>query len=201
MDFLRKFLQFDRLVFPILSVLALSAFASFFIYRQFSSGPRFVARIVHRDIELVVNTLAKIDEQCSILSFDGDQNKLDFFTVKEFTGSEVGSLHLAHPQMWQGPYLHDNPQIQGKEYQFCKTREGLFVVPGDGVNLPNEYVVDGRALRDKFMGELTAKGGHLHFDGLSFAKKLPFRIGDWPAPGMVKAAKDIEEMAEALPFS
>ena len=201
MKFLSKFLQFDRSIFPILSVLALGFFATFFIYRQYSSGPRFVAKIVAQDINLVIDTLTKIDEQCSILSFDGAQNKIDFFTVKEFIGSEVGSLNLAYPQMWQGPYLHDNPQVQGKEYQVIKTAEGLFVVPGDGVTLPNEYVVNGRALIEKSMSTLAVEGGDLYFDGISFAKKLPFAIGDWPASGMVKAGKDVEELVEALPFT
>ncbi len=193
----------SKRIFTVVALALLGFFVSFFIYRQYSHAPLFMARVVGRDMQLVVETLTKIDTECSILSFDSDQNKLDFFTVKEFIGSEVGPLNLAYPKMWQGPYLHDNPQVQSKEYQAIKTKEGVFVIPGDGVMLPSEYVVDGRTLlqQGEAMAVLTGKGGPLHYEGISFAAKLPFAIGDWPAPDMMKASDEIEGLLEAIPFS
>ena len=193
----------NRRLFTTFTLLLLGFFAIFFTYRQYSHGPIFMARVIGRDMQQVVEALTTIDENCSILSFDSDQNRLDFFTVKSFIGSEVGPLNLAYEAMWQGPYLQDNPQVQGKEYQAIKTKEGVFVIPGDGVRLPNEYVVDGQALLQKGepMAVLTAEGGSLHYEGISFAQKLPFQIGDWPAPAMMKASDEIEEMVEGLPFT
>ena len=193
----------NRRLFTTFTLLLLGFFAIFFTYRQYSYGPLFMARVVGRDLQLVVDTLTTIDDNCSILSFDSEQNRLDFFTVKSFIGSEVGPLNLAYSTMWQGPYLQDNPQVQGREYQAIKTKEGVFVIPGDGVKLPGEYVVDGRALLQtgEAMATLTSKGGPLHYHGISFAQKLPFQIGDWPAPEMMKASDEIEGLVEALPFS
>ena len=61
--------------------------------------------------------------------------------VKSFEGSEVGSLNLAYPKKWQGPYLGDNPTFQGKAYQIIRTKNGYFVTPGDGIMLPNGLVI------------------------------------------------------------
>jgi hypothetical protein len=46
-------------------------------------------------------------------------------------------MNLARPKNWQGPYVEDNLEVQGIAYQVMRTKQGYFIIPGDGVVLPN----------------------------------------------------------------
>lgn len=82
-----------------------------------------------------------IDATAGIASFEHDHNHIDFLTVKSFLGSEVGPMNLIHPKKWAGPYLHDNPTFQEKLYQVAKAKDGYWLLPGEGVQLPNGNVI------------------------------------------------------------
>ncbi len=83
----------------------------------------------------------QIDAKCKIIGFNYDKTIIDFLNVGQFSGSEVGSMNLAYPQKWQGPYLKENPHVQNKFYQIVRTAYGYFIVPGDGVRLGNGKVI------------------------------------------------------------
>lgn len=97
--------------------------------------------IIAQDVKQLAGILKQIDEKCKIIDFDQQQNPIDFLNVKSFVGSEIGSMNLAYPQQWEGPYLNDNPTIQEKTYMVVKTKKGYFVTPGNGVRLGNGKVV------------------------------------------------------------
>lgn len=99
------------------------------------------AIFISQDVEQLADIFEKIDTDCGIIDFDYQKNPINFLNTGSFSGSEVGPMNLAHPKKWQGPYLQDNLTIQDKEYQVVKTGRGYFIVPGDGVKLPNGLVV------------------------------------------------------------
>ncbi|HEX2977746.1 MAG TPA: hypothetical protein VHO47_01360 [Candidatus Babeliales bacterium] len=83
----------------------------------------------------------KINDDAGIMDFDHQKNYIDFLNVKSFSGSEVGSMNLAYPDKWQGPYLKENPTVQEQNYQVVRTKKGFFIVPGNGVKLSNGKVI------------------------------------------------------------
>ena len=97
--------------------------------------------IIADDVARVVALLTTIHDTCRIIDFDYQQNRINFLNVGTFSGSEVGSMNLAYPQKWEGPYLNDNPTMQEQEYLVVKTNKGYFVTPGNGVRLPSGKVI------------------------------------------------------------
>src|SRR5205085_10289622 len=93
------------------------------------------------DIARLKDVFQKIHKDCVIIDFDAQKNPINFLNVAAFSGSEVGPMNLAHPEKWQGPYLHDNPTIYHIAYQVVSTKQGYFVTPGDGVTLPNKKII------------------------------------------------------------
>jgi hypothetical protein len=102
--------------------------------------------VIADDVTRLAHILRQIDETCKIINFKEEKTVIDFLNVVEFAGSDVGSMFLAHPERWQGPYLKENPSVQGIFYNILNSRQGYFVVPGDGVKLGNGMVI-GKTLK------------------------------------------------------
>lgn len=100
-----------------------------------------VDAMVHQDVMALQKVFQKIHQDCKILSFDHEKNYIDFLTVKEFVGDQVGAMNLAVAKFWKGPYLKENPEVQEHAYVILKNKQGYFIVPGDGVVLSNGKVV------------------------------------------------------------
>lgn len=98
-------------------------------------------QLVVFDVQRLADTLNTINDQCGIISFDYPKNQINFLNVIDFKGSEIGTMNLAYPDKWQGPYLDDNPIIQGKYYIVAVTKKGHFVVPPDGVELSEGKII------------------------------------------------------------
>ncbi len=127
------------------------------------------------DDYLIINTVTQlgcifdtIDATAGISSFEHDKNNIDFLTVKSFIGSEVGSMNLVHPKKWKGPYLSDNPTMQEKLYQIVKTKDGYWIMPGDGVKLGNgnvmgkDIIISPQSTVDQFIDQgLVSSSGKL----------------------------------------
>lgn len=107
------------------------------IFNAMFSSKDYVADLIVRDVNKLATIFEHIDKHCKILSFEYQKNPINFLNVKEFSGSEVGPMNLAHPERWEGPYLEDNPTMQEKEYLIVRTKKGYFITPGEGVILPN----------------------------------------------------------------
>ena len=112
---------------------------SFFSLIKRSRGV--VDSIVAEEIDKLGKIFNRINSSCKIIGFEHKKNHIDFLTVEKFVGSEIGSMNLAYPSEWQGPYLKDNPTMQEKLYQIVKTNTGYFILPGNGVKLSNGKVI------------------------------------------------------------
>jgi hypothetical protein len=97
----------------------------------------------------------RINDCCKITGFRRQKDYIDFLNVVKFEGSMIGSMNLAQPQDWQGPYLEQNLSIEGKEYQIVVTKKGYYIIPGDGVKLANGQII-GNTLRVTYNTDIDA---------------------------------------------
>lgn len=197
-----------RKIFPFLSITLLIFLILFFFVRIYKNKPYFITSVISKDIGRIVDSLNRIDQKCNILSIEHERNYVDFLTVTKFVGSEVGCLNLAFPDKWQGPYAQDNPTMRGKLYEIVKTKEGIFVVPGFGVMLPNRLEVgkDFEITFDSSIREMLQEGGPLNYKGQALAAELKFKIGDWGDEELVKKSivslnDDIKELNAVTSFT
>ncbi len=130
-----------RAIFPILTVLLFIMLIGVFVFRLFYQVRVGTDLIISQEVQQLVEIFKRIDKKCKIIDFDYQQNHINFLNVKSFEGSEVGSMNLAYPKQWEGPYLSDNPTIQEKEYMIVRTKKGYFVTPGQDVRLGNGRVI------------------------------------------------------------
>jgi hypothetical protein len=126
---------------PVLTVALLIVLIGISIYTLMQKSNSSTAVIIDRDLQMLVDVFHRIDQDCKILHFDYPLTRIDFLNVKSFVGNEVGSMHLAYPDRWKGPYMQANPMVQGQEYMVVVTHKGCFITPGTEVQLPNGKVV------------------------------------------------------------
>jgi hypothetical protein len=119
----------------LLTLFGIVIFNFYYQTREYSSG------LITKDLGFLQTIFKQIDDKCRIVSFDHTKNSINFLNVGCFEGFEVGPIKLAYPKQWQGPYVEKNPSLQGVEYQIVRTKSGYFIVPGDGVILPNGKVM------------------------------------------------------------
>ena len=199
-----KFLKY----FPLVSVVTFGLIILMFVLRFLYTRPQIVASLVENDIGIISLAIEKIDSRCSILKIVGNKADIDFLNIKKFSGSVVGPLSLAYPENWEGPYLKSNPTLRGTFYQIVKASDGFFIVPGDGVELPNGVVLgkDLVVTPELFLENHISSGGLLTYKGRSLGKKLEFKIGDWETWELQKEkVKELDRMLEelntAMPFT
>lgn len=146
------------------------------VYRLFYQARTVVNSIVVEHIAQLGDIFKKINDTCVITDVTQPVNHINFLTVKSFVGSEIGPLNLAYPKEWRGPYLKDNPSIQGHVYEIVKTKQGYYIVPGMGVQLTNGKVMgkDIVITPDTDMHALIEKGTLRH-DGKALAIPLPMK--------------------------
>ncbi len=113
--------------------------AVIFSYRYRSTD--LTGNVIADDVQKLAKIFDAIHEQCGIISFDYQQNPINFLNVKSFTSSEIGPMNLSYADKWNGPYLEDNLAVQGKEYMVVRTQKGYFITPGEGVKLPNGFII------------------------------------------------------------
>lgn len=147
------------------------------IYQFYKQAWVSTDRIMADHIEQLVGILKSIDETAGIGTINHERNYIDFLNVRSFSGSEVGALNLIRPGQWKGPYLVTNLTMQGKLYEIVKTKEGYYIVPGEGVKLSNKKVI-GKDIKFTFDSDIEAfvnnKVG-LEFDGRPLAARLPLK--------------------------
>src|SRR3990172_12711866 len=122
--------RFLQKYFVVFSATLLSLLLVVFFFRIFRSRTEVLGAVIIDDLAHIERVLNQVDKECNILSIRTERAVLDFFTVVKFAGSTVGCLNLAHPKKWKGPYLQQNPSVQGKLYEVVGTKEGYFVIPG-----------------------------------------------------------------------
>ncbi len=199
---------FLKKYFTMFSSTMLLALAVIFIFRLANNKPYFLASVMSEDLQKMAKILKKIDKHCNILNISCQHCQIDFLTVEKFTGSEIGCLNLAYPDKWKGPYFSTNPRIQQKHYELVNIDEGLFIVPGNGVQLPNGYVMgkDVVISRTTPIKKLIAQDGLLNYKGQALAYHLVFKIGDWDSSRTTPEELDrvnslFKEFNEAMSFT
>ncbi len=195
--------------FMYVSVTVMTAIVGLYIVSSFYERPYYIAQIMQNDLDTLLTILNKIDNECDILHIKNNHVVLDFFTVKNFAGSEIGGINLAYPQNWSGPYMTQNPVLQQCYYELIVAQDGAFVVPGNGATLPNGKIMGKDIVLNtgSTVGQYLDKQGALYWEGSLLARKIPFKIGDWHARRPKKDEKVkiidnlIEEFNQALPYS
>ena len=76
-----------------------------------------------------------IDKKCQILCFAGEYNPIDFLNVKEFTGNHIGSIQIADPKKWAGPYSEEIALYKEKPITVFVHNSGCYIIPGKGTIL------------------------------------------------------------------
>lgn len=139
------------------------------------------------DLEQIAKCIDQINKECGITAVDKDKNEINFLTVVTFNGSQVGPLHLQYPQRWKN-CLSANPTIGGIEYQLVRTQKGYFVVPGDGVVLPNGKEIGKDIILDEKSNieKMSAAKGPLDYNGVPLAVKVAI-----PLPGLVDLSSSL----------
>ncbi len=143
-----------------------------FIYQK----PAHPATMMAQDIARLAAIFERIEKECGIISFNYQKNPINFLTIKKdgFVGSEIGSMNLAHPDKWQGPYVNDNLTMQGKEYQVVRTNSGYFITPGEQVELPNGKWIGRDIILDEKadIAAMMHNKNELMFEGKSLAAAI-----------------------------
>jgi len=188
--------------FPAISTITLVTLMSIFFIKIIVDKPYQIVASIKNDLKEIEKVLNEIDKNCNILSFNNDNIPVDFLNIQKFAGSTVGCMNLAYPAKWTGPYMRRNPTFQGKFYEICKTKDGIYIVPGHNVKLPNGLTRDKHFVINTTtsMSELIKEGGVLNFKGEVLAIKITFKIGDWDSPlTKNKVSEDkLEKFNEAL---
>jgi hypothetical protein len=126
---------------PVITGLFLAGLLLIALQRYHRDSKKIINLLTAQTVSELVEIFKRIDTTCNIISFEHEKNYIDFLTVKDFVGSEVGAMNLAHPEQWEGPYLGDNPTIQEKYLIVLNTPKGYYIAPGDGVTLANGKVI------------------------------------------------------------
>lgn len=181
---------------PILAIIFFLFLSVISIYKMFYDVKISSDIVAVKDIQDLAEIIDKINKDCKILDFERKKISINFLTVKSFVSSEIGSISLMYPKNWKGPYVQDNPEIQGKEYQIVKTKKGYFIVPGDGVKLSSGKVIGKDIILDENtdVAKMIKDGGVLNFDGKPLA--LPVNIGSkniskFMMQNILKASEDL----------
>ena len=130
-----------RFWFPIFGVFILTMLVIFGIYGIVHKNPDVMAAKMCKDLEQLVVVLQKVDKDCSIVSIDSGSGVIDFLTIEKLLGVDAGCLMIAYPEKWAGPYLKKDLMYQGAYYEIVQTNHGFYIVPGNGVRLPNGFVM------------------------------------------------------------
>ncbi len=93
--------------------------------------------VIVQDLQNLQKIFKEIDKDCKVIGFEHTKNYIDFLTVKEFVGSQIGSMNVTYPRKWKGPYLQRTPTVNEQQYLILKNKNGYYLVPGDGVVLAN----------------------------------------------------------------
>lgn len=96
---------------------------------------------IARDIALLARIFDDINKTCGIIGFEHETNYVDFLTVRSFVGTAVGAMNMRKPRNWRGPYVTENPAVQGRLYQVVRTIKGYVLLPGNGVRLSNGLIM------------------------------------------------------------
>lgn len=112
------------------------AFASWMVFKRIhkTHSPK-------EEFLIAANIIRSIDNDCKIIKLIGNNNPVNFFNIKEFSGNTIGSIQIADPLKWHGPYLDYIPSYNDVPLSLVNTASGLYIVPGNGTLLENGKIM------------------------------------------------------------
>jgi len=172
----------------------------------FMNYPSLKTRLVRRDMQRIVRALYQVDRYCHIETVTPGLHPLNFLTLPRPTERDFCGIELEFPKQWTGPYFSEVPVLDNTPYQLLKTEKGLFLVPGNGVRLPNGNVI-GIDIVWHYTTEVAAlaqQGGALWYDGIPLARHIPY--GHYikprnPEEKIRRLNASLKEFASALSFA
>ena len=132
---------FHKKAIPALAVSIFFVLFTLSIWMFFTYSKNVTDAFIVKDLSQLEEIFKQIDQDCKITGFDHIKNYVDFLTVKEFVGSQVGAMKMSYPKNWKGPYLLQNPTVLEQSYIVLKNKKGYYLVPGDGVVLTNGKII------------------------------------------------------------
>lgn len=155
--------------FYIISSVVLGSVLGFTMFMTLFNVKKNRGALMVEEVAQLSKIFHKIHKTAVISGLDHARSAINFLNVKSFAGSEVGPLNLKYPDKWEGPYLLDNLTIQTKEYELIRTHNGFYIVPGEGVTLPNGKVIGKDLVLDEHSDfvSLQQLSGDLNFEGKS----------------------------------
>lgn len=157
---------------------------SFFFLHFSMSKERMSAWQISRNTMRIARAIEQINRDCEITSIDARRSpEITFLTKISLPGSsgKIGPLTVKNPENWNGPYLKEDPVLNGKiYYKIADMKEGFFIVPGNGALLPNGLEV-GRDFLLKSNLSITdeiSRYGNLNFLGEPLASPVFVKIGE-----------------------
>lgn len=131
---------------------------------------------VVQDIAQLADIFDRINKTAGILNFDHQKNRIDFLNIKKdgFVGSELGSMNMAHPDKWDGPYVSQVQTFKEEDYMIVRTKKGYFITPADDIKLPNGMVIGKDLMLDENadIESLMHEGKPLFYQGKPLAAKI-----------------------------
>lgn len=94
-----------------------------------------------------------IDKKCKIICFANEHNPIDFLNVKEFSGNHIGSIQIANPKNWTGPYLEQIALYKQKPINIFVHSSGCYIIPGEGTLLSENKIVGKDIIFDSSFNE------------------------------------------------
>jgi hypothetical protein len=128
--------RFSRYCISALAVGVLGACTAYFVTHGGVDGA-----VVRSQVRLLGKALQKAHNDVRFMQILPGKHSLDFLVASRFECDSNAGIGVERKNAWKGPYLNRIPTIQGHPYVLLKTSKGLFVVPGDGVELPSGIVI------------------------------------------------------------
>lgn len=127
--------------FVIYSIVVLLVLLGITLWTYLYYAGTFRDKLIAKDIAQLDAIFEKINDTAQITAFEHSKNNIDFLNIEKFSGSTVGPMKLQFPDRWQGPYVSKSMTMQEKYYQIIKTKDGYYILPGDGAKLSNGKVI------------------------------------------------------------
>ena len=171
-------------------------------------APQWQVSVVQTDLHRIASALRALDTDCYITDMRVGLHPVSVLTRRSLADGPF-YIELKESKNWKGPYLKNSPTLQDKPYQLLKTNKSLFVVPGEGVELPSGLVVgtDIEWHADTDVTALTRSGGSLFYKSGPVALEVVYGQGARKqSRGLLpKAARQlsswIAEFNQAMPFA
>ena len=127
--------------FTVFTIVLFIGLLSITVLWYYKSNQVITNQVIQQDIQTLQKIFESIHKSAHIRGFDHEKNNIDFLTVRSFVGSGIGPMNLTYPEGWHGPYVDHTMMIQHRPYVVFCHKQGVFIIPADGVTLSNGFII------------------------------------------------------------